>query len=209
MPPMMSPFLGDAAVAVAATAAAGGGALASAGRDGDGGCAVHACRGGGAVGAAGAAACGDGAGPGCGGVGAGGENAGWAGGVGAKARGGADAAAGALTVFKTTPQCTQNFAPGWFSFPQALHFIDESFRESRVCGTLPAPALRARPDRLTSVAILIIAPSLLRCHFRDVAPRGACSPPLDYCTPPSLQPPLGATILAAHRTRLDSTLHAG
>jgi hypothetical protein len=44
----------------------------------------------------------------------------------------AGAAAGADAALSTTPQCTQNFAPGWFSFPQAAHFIDGSFPGNRV-----------------------------------------------------------------------------
>jgi hypothetical protein len=51
--------------------------------------------------------------------------------------GGADAAAGAAlagaavhagadAMTNTIPQWTQNFAPGWFSLPHAVHFIDGS-----------------------------------------------------------------------------------
>src|SRR5947208_1681083 len=39
---------------------------------------------------------------------------------------GAAAGAGANAALNITPQCTQNFAFGWFSLPQAVHFIDAS-----------------------------------------------------------------------------------
>src|SRR5271169_3920643 len=85
-----------------------------------------------ATGAAGATAAGRGTlGAGCAGVGA----RGGAGGGAAAAAGRAlavAAAGGAEMAFSTTPQCTQNFAPGWFSFPQAMHFIDSSPLVDRV-----------------------------------------------------------------------------
>jgi len=34
--------------------------------------------------------------------------------------------AGAGAGLSSTPQCTQNLAVGWFSLPQAAHFIDAS-----------------------------------------------------------------------------------
>lgn len=37
---------------------------------------------------------------------------------------GAVAGVGAETGLNSTPQWTQNFAVGWFSLPQAVHFID-------------------------------------------------------------------------------------
>jgi hypothetical protein len=70
-------------------------------------------------------------GAGCAGVGVRGGGGGGAAAAAGRAFAGA-AAGGAETAFSTTPQCTQNFAPGWFSFPQAMHFIDSSSLVDRV-----------------------------------------------------------------------------
>jgi hypothetical protein len=102
---MIGPDLRDDCAAEAAGVAAAGAAGADAT---DGATAAGAGRGA-AAGAGGGAA------------GAAGRGAGAGGGVGAGA-----AAEGAVAAARTTPQWTQNFAPGWFSLPQAAHFIDGS-----------------------------------------------------------------------------------
>jgi hypothetical protein len=62
------------------------------------------------------------------------------------------AAAGGGGV-SSTPQCTQNFAVGWFSLPQAAHFIDRFLpgnSRARLCcedrrGSIRADPLRGAP----------------------------------------------------------------
>lgn len=50
--------------------------------------------------------------------------------------------AGAEAGLNSTPQCTQNLAVGWFSLPQAAHFINPPSREYPDWASRPKPATR-------------------------------------------------------------------
>jgi hypothetical protein len=102
-------------------------------------------------------------------------------GLGAGGGGGATAAGAVDIAVNITPQCTQNFALGWFSLPQAVHFIDcsssgifvEASKRQPDAGDAPensvaaSPAPRKRgllsPDRR--------APATPRGSAKSTAPR--------------------------------------
>lgn len=126
-------------------------------------------------------------------------------GAGADAAGGALAGAGvhagADAASSTMPQWTQNFAPGWFSLPHAVHFIDGS-SDGNLDRALTR-AMRMKCGRLcASRASLIMTPSSFGCHFTGKLKHLACGPHRRPAASSSLQPPLDATIEYVHRARL-------
>jgi hypothetical protein len=150
-----------------------------------------------AVAAAARATLGAGAGAGCAGAAGRGEGAAVAAGA---ALEGTGVHAGADAVTNTIPQWTQNFAPGWFSLPHAVHFIDFLPWES---GQGPdaghahemRAALRHQSESYYDPIIVQLS---LNCDAE--ASRLSATPPPS----PSLQPPLDATIEYVHRPRLDA-----
>ena len=123
-----------------------------------------------------------GAGVGCAGAAGRGGGADAAGGA---ALAGAAVHAGADAATSTIPQWTQNFAPGWFSLPHAVHFID-GFSHGNLDKALTG-AMRMQCGRLCAAkARLIMTLSSFGCHFtatleyRDAAHTAACRLPLHF-----------------------------
>src|SRR5512132_1075944 len=175
---MIRPVLGDdsgASTAATGAGAAGGSQLVAAARA--------------TLGAAVAAGC----------AGAAGRGRGAAAGA---ALAGAAVHAGVDAATSTIPQWTQNFAPGWFSLPHAVHFIDGSSDGN--LDKAPTRAMRMKCGRLCATkASLIMTPSSLGCHFTATLRHRAVAHTVALPLSPSLQPPLDATIEYVHRARLD------
>jgi hypothetical protein len=170
-------------------------------------CAAAAAAGAGAAGAGPLAAAGRatlGAGFGCAGAAGRGEGADAA--VDA-ALAGAAVHAGADAAPSTIPQWTQNFAPGWFSLPHAVHFIDGSSHGN--LGKALTGAMRMKCGRLCAAkARLIMTPSSFGCHFTATLKyRAVAHRRLPFS--PSRQPPLDATIEHVHPARLDAGADSG
>jgi len=91
----------------------------------------------------------------------------------------------------STPQCTQNFAVGWFSLPQAAHFIDSFLLGIRASGFRARHAVFRIRAAARSEERRIMDRSSLGCHRANAAVQR-----------PSRRPRLNATIAPAGAGRI-------